>query len=161
MTSGKTETPLRQAFNVCLGAYNRVERPGEWEAWTSFLSRYPVEVVGAAVMEAPAPDKYPGRMPTVGQLRSLVEGILARRRAARREIEEAEKNSEPPTVHASGNKDFDSLAAKLEKESIELGLEPHDRTPKEIAKRRILELQKLWIKNSPPLTGGNKERLPL
>lgn len=135
------ETPLRQAFNVCLGAYNRVERQGEFEAWGSFLGRYPTDVVGAAVMQAP--DKWPDRMPTVGQIRGLIESIIAKRRSQTRDQQQSLKPKTSPSTY-TGHPKFNELAEKWESESIEAGLDPDRPPPHPITMRRMCELNEMW-----------------
>ena len=136
---------MRRSFNLLLGAYGRTENPGQFEAWTSFLGMYPAELVTVGVKQAPA--KWPDRMPSIGQIRSLVEAIIARRRNQERDAA-AQPAPDMPAPKTT-NPDFEAMARKWEQETIDLGLDPERPTPRKIAARRLAEFNALWSKYSP------------
>jgi hypothetical protein len=141
--SDQEHPELRQVFNICLGAYHRKEQPGDFTAWTSFLRDYPPQLVMAAVMEAP--QIWPNYMPTVGQLRGLIERLMAKERSANKEP--LQPSPMPLAYH--GDPRFLELAKQWEDNPLPRDLSREER--KSILSERFRELNRLWNEAAPAL----------
>ncbi|KKL61822.1 hypothetical protein LCGC14_2191460 [marine sediment metagenome] len=135
---------LREEFETLVSAYRYPERDGDYAAWETWLAEFPRWAVKAVVFQAP--DRWPGAMPTVGELRRAVSEALAKRRNAERD-KRPRPQSEGPTsspIHPA----FLELAESFELESRRLGLDPDEPSPQHIAIARAHAISDLFGKYS-------------
>jgi hypothetical protein len=134
---------LRQQFEVLIGAYGWPEKPGEFAAWVTWLAELPKTDIGTIVMAAP--ERWPGKMPTVGTLRLAIQQEMRRRLNAIQAKAEAEK----PEPEYRGPPDrmvpapFLELAKSWQQETEASG-RVNEQPPHEIKMQRIRELSKTW-----------------
>lgn len=67
---------LHQAYERMLGAYRHKETPHERQAWQDFLGELPPWAITAVLDHAP--DLWPSKPPTVGQIRREVAKAVAK-----------------------------------------------------------------------------------
>lgn len=145
-----SDAKLRQMFDTLLGAYNFTPRKGEWEAWQTWVAPLPEWAVGNTVMEAP--DRWPNKFPTAGQIREVVMGMVSRRDEQSGEQTEGMRPSVPTVdqIHPA----FAKLAQQWEDESKKAGWDPDKPCPRAVGSRRMRELVKLWDEHATISGGG-------